>query len=78
VRVKPWPWPGAVVVGERHADSGREAFHLFARWCHLASADSADALAAAAERTPAFDLDTWRIFSRWLAVPGNPDRVRPL
>ena len=79
VRIKPWPWAGAVIIGEHHEGSGREAFHLFAHWCHLASADSTAALlAAAAGRTPAFDLDTWRILSRWLAAPGNLARVRPL
>ncbi|ATE61791.1 exonuclease domain-containing protein [Thauera sinica] len=78
-RVKPWPWPGAVIVAERHAASGREAFHLFDLWCHLGSADRRDALPAlhaAAERR--FDLDTWRMLGRWLAVPAHLAAVEPI
>lgn len=78
-RVKAWPWPGPVVVVERHAASGREAWHLLDHWCHLGSAaerDELDALCARAERR--FDVDTWRLLSRWLAVPANLAAVEPL
>ena len=76
-RIKPWPWAGAVVVGEHHAESGREAFHLFDHWCYLGTVEQREALAGIG-RERRFDPDMWRLFSRWLAVPGNAERVAPL
>ena len=76
-RIKPWPWAGAVVVGERHVESGREAFHLFDHWCYLGTVEQREALAGIG-RERRFDPDMWRLFSRWLAVPGNAERVAPL
>ncbi len=78
-RVRPWPWAGPVAVVEHHAPSGREAHHVFDHWCHLGSAERAaelPALLAGAQR--AFDLDTWRLLSRWLATPAHLATVRPL
>ncbi len=75
-RVKPWPWAGAVVVGEQHAESGREAFHLFDHWCYLGTVERREALAGV-DRERCFDPDMWRLFSRWLAAPGNAERIEP-
>ena len=75
-RIKAWPWPDAVVVVEQHAASGREAFHLLDHWCHLGSVDRREelmALHAGTERR--FDVDTWRLLSRWLAVPAHKTAV---
>lgn len=79
VRLKPWPWEGAVVVVEHAAHSGRTAFHLIDHWCHLGSADAAatfDALLAAPPPRR-FDLDTCRMLQRWLAVPANRAQAQP-
>ncbi|HRP95331.1 MAG TPA: exonuclease domain-containing protein [Rhodocyclaceae bacterium] len=75
---KPWPWPGAVVVTERAADGELEAHHLLDRWCHLGSADDADALAALCANPPPrrFDVDIARLLQRWLAVEANREKVR--
>ncbi len=76
--LKRWPWAGAVIVAERHADSGREAFHAFDHWCHLGSVERREelpALLAAAERR--FELDTWRMLGRWLAVPAHLAAIEP-
>ncbi|MBS0555755.1 MAG: ethanolamine utilization protein, partial [Proteobacteria bacterium] len=76
--LKRWPWAGAVIVAERHAGSGREAFHAFDHWCHLGSAERREelpALIAAAERR--FELDTWRMLGRWLAVPAHLAAIEP-
>lgn len=80
VRLKAWPWNGAVVVSERAAHSGQTAFHLIDRWCHLGSADTPAALDAliAAQPPRRFELDTCRILQRWLAVPANLAQVHPL
>ena len=76
-RIKPWPWAGAVVVGERHAESGREAFHVFDHWCYLGTVEQREALAGIG-RERRFDPDMWRLFSRWLAVPGRAEGLEPL
>ena len=75
--VKPWPWPGAVVVGERDAHSGREAWHVFDQWCHLGSVARREELPAMG-RERRFDIDTWRLLGRWFAVPAHVAAVEPL
>jgi DNA polymerase-3 subunit epsilon len=77
--LKPWPWDGPVLVAERHGASGHEAFHVFDRWCHLASAARADeARARAAAAVRRFDVDACRILGRWLAAPAHRAAVSPL
>ncbi|MFV8824621.1 exonuclease domain-containing protein [Thauera sp. WH-2] len=77
-----WPWGGAVAVEETHAVSGRHRLQLFDRWCHLGSVDAEAGEVALRERavtTPrCFDVDLWRMFARWLAVPAHLAQVRPL
>jgi DNA polymerase-3 subunit epsilon len=77
VRIKPWPWAGAVALAERCTHSGREAFHLFDHWCHLGSADSKAGLRAlhAESSERRFDLDTYRLLSRWLASEAHREAV---
>lgn len=78
VRLKPWPWPGAVVVAEQHAASGPEAFHVFDHWCHLGTADRREEVAELlASGRPGFELDTYRILSRWFATSGKLEAVEP-
>ena len=80
VKLRAWPWPGPVVIEERCAHSGREAFHLVDHWCHLGSAGGGAELDALAANPPArrFDLDVYRILVRWLASDANVEAVRPL
>jgi DNA polymerase-3 subunit epsilon len=78
LRLKTWPYPGRIAIRETDADRGREVFHLFDAWCYLGSesppGDVVDAAQARIE--PRFDLDTYRILSRYLA--GRPANVLPL
>jgi DNA polymerase-3 subunit epsilon len=75
--IKPWPWQGVVAVVERRQDSGREAFHVFDQWCHLGSVTRWEDVASIG-RERRFDLDTWRLLSRWLAVPAHAAQVEPV
>ena len=75
--IKPWPWQGAVVVAERHAVSGREAFHVFDQWCHLGTVAQRAAIGEVG-RARRFDVDVWRLLGRWLAVPAHIDQIEPL
>jgi len=78
VGLKAWPWNGPVVVAERNEDNGQTAFHLLDVWCHLGTVADAAALPALAEAPRAFDLDAYRLLSRWLTAPANAARVQPL
>jgi len=80
VTLRAWPWPGAVVIAESSPHCGRNAFHLVDHWCHLASADSADALRAQLADPPArrFELDTYRMLVRWFAAEANLAAVTPV
>lgn len=78
-QLRPWPWPGRIVVTERDAASGREAHHLLDHWCHLGTVERREELvelrAAAVRR---FDIDVWRLLGRWFAAPANLKAVEPL
>ncbi len=68
LRLESWPFPGPVGVREV-SPSGRAWMHVLDRWCYLGSVgDEADLheTLAARQESPAFDLDTWQILSKWL------------
>jgi DNA polymerase-3 subunit epsilon len=62
-RVAAWPFPGRVMVRERHADGHLEEAHVFDRWWHVGTARDESELAALAEtRTRiGFDPDVYKI-----------------
>ncbi|GAB2878061.1 hypothetical protein GCM10027046_02510 [Uliginosibacterium flavum] len=80
LRMKPWPFPGAILVREHHAGSARSETHVVDQWCLLGSAQSESALASLLEKPPArrFDADIYRIISRWLAAPEHLTQVQAL
>jgi DNA polymerase-3 subunit epsilon len=75
LRLKTWPYRGRIAIRETNEERGREVFHLFDAWCYLGSeATQGDLFDAAQARIePCFDLDTYRILSRYLA--GRPSGV---
>ncbi len=80
LRLKPWPWSGPVAISETFEATGRTALHVFDRWCLLGSAhDEAAADELLANLPPRrFDLERYRLFSRWLAQAGHAQAVRVL
>ncbi|MDY0011488.1 MAG: exonuclease domain-containing protein [Rhodocyclaceae bacterium] len=78
-RLKPWAWPGRVVVAEHHSATDRRAWHLLDSWCHLGSADSPEGLQALVASAPPrrFELDTYRILARWFDHPNHCSAVTP-
>jgi DNA polymerase-3 subunit epsilon len=78
LRLKTWPYRGRIAIREADAERGREVFHLFESWCYLGTESSQGDLfdAASARIEPRFDLDTYRILSRYLA--GRPANVLQL
>ncbi len=77
-RLAPWPWPGRVVVRERHPEGRFEHAHVFDRWCHLGTARAEDELAdlATTRAEIDFDPDVYSILRGFIAR--HPHAVRPL
>jgi len=72
-RVKVWPFPGPIKVGEG------DAWHVVDAWSYLGTARSdAEVQALVAHGRPAFDRDTYRILLSWMprlplrAIDGTP------
>lgn len=69
-RLQGWPFPGAIAFREFDAGRDRTDIHLFSHWCHIATvhneSDLEDALQA--RRALAFDLDTYRMLLRHVAM----------
>ena len=70
LKILAWPYPGPVALFETGA-GGRQEIHLVDNWCSLGSTQTEHALRQLLEQapeTPAFDIDTYRIVSRALAL----------
>lgn len=81
LRLRRWPWPGAVQLVEYHPGTGRRMIHVLDHWCLLASVENEDALAellAAGLPPRRFELDTYKILQRWLDGPEARAAVTPL
>ena len=63
LKMRPWPFKGRIGVRESRSD----ALIVLDRWCYLGTAGSEIELAELAERRaqPVFDLDTYKILSRF-------------
>jgi len=68
LRIRSWPFRGRIGVRETDPWTGRSEVHLLDRWCYLGTVRSDNELFDAAEvgNRPAFDLDTYKILTRWL------------
>jgi DNA polymerase-3 subunit epsilon len=68
LRLKSWPFPGAVAIREPAPGFAGSVLHVIDRWRHIGSATSEEDLrsivVAAAEA--ALDMDMYRIVRRWL------------
>jgi excinuclease Cho len=78
MRVACWPFPGAIGLVERHADTMQ--IHVVRNWCYLGSVDALEEAALLDQLAPGFDADGYRILRKQL-VSGSmevvtlPDRV---
>jgi DNA polymerase-3 subunit epsilon len=73
LRLKPWPFPGAIGIRERGAPGEGDVLHVIDRWRHLGTAADEEQVAALVERAGGapFDPDGYRIIARCL------ERVAP-
>ena len=76
-RVADWPWPGRIVVRERHPEGRFEEAHVFERWCHLGTARDEDELAGLLEARAEidFDPDIYKILVSFIAKHRSAVRV---
>ncbi|HKL26049.1 MAG TPA: exonuclease domain-containing protein [Desulfuromonadales bacterium] len=78
VKVRSWPFRAAVGIRETSPVNGRIDIHVFDRWCHLGTAHDEDGLQEIIDSPQPlpFDLDCYRILTRYLDRPGNrSDRI---
>jgi len=68
MKVRSWPFTGAIGIREKSDTSDRTEIHVFNHWCHLGTVDSEERLweiLDSSEMLP-FDLDGYKILSRFL------------
>lgn len=68
LRLKPWPFPGAIGIRERGAPGEGGVLHVIDQWRHLGTAADEGEVAALLERAAGapFDADGYRIIARCL------------
>ena len=81
LRVRAWPFPGRIGIRETSADGGRSVLHVLDQWCHLGTVASEEDLRDLVEhgsQRPLFDLDTYKILTRYLRNGKGGSDVVPL
>lgn len=80
LKLRPWPFTGAIVIHEFDTASDNSESHLADQWCLLGSCRDEAGLEELLSNQPVrrFDADIYRLLSRWLAVPENQGRVKLL
>ncbi len=73
LKMRSWPFAGAVGICENSTDGGRTDIHVFNRWCHLGTADNEDRLKEILHSPSPlpFDLDSYKILTRFFDTRGN-------
>lgn len=73
LRIRPWPFPGAIGIREPAPGGSGRLLHILDRWQHLGTAEDDAAVAAVLERACGrpFDPDGYRIIARLV------DRLSP-
>jgi DNA polymerase-3 subunit epsilon len=77
LRLKPWPFPGAVGIREPGVAGEGSVLHVIDQWRHLGTAADEAAVAALLERASGapFDPDSYRIVARCLERTAPRDLV---
>lgn len=80
LRVRAWPFPGRIGVRETAADGESSELHVLDQWCHLGTVRSEDELHDLQDgaQRPRFDLDTYKILTRYLLNGKNRAEIIPL
>lgn len=71
LRIHAWPWEGRLIIEEHHPNAAQPAWHAIDHWCYLGSAQSLNEARALDAENARFDVDTYRILSRFLRDPAT-------
>lgn len=79
-KVADWPFPGRIVIRERHDDGRIEEAHVFDRWCHLGTARDEGDLAGILETRAdiGFDTDIYKIVQSFIVKHRSRVQVVPV
>jgi len=75
LRLRAWPYPGAIGVRERDRHTGRTELHVFDRWLYLGAARSEAELDELDAAGGSFDLDAYNALARKLSQGRTRDIV---
>jgi DNA polymerase-3 subunit epsilon len=80
LRVRAWPFPGRIGIRETSSDGERCDMHVLDQWCHLGTVSSEEELRDLQEGSlrPLFDLDTYKILTRYLLNGKHRPQIVPL
>jgi len=80
LRVRAWPFPGRIGIRETAAGGERCELHVLDQWCHLGTVRSEEELRELQEGAPRplFDLDTYKILTRYLLNGKHRPQIIPL
>jgi len=80
LRVRAWPFPGRIGIRETSPGGERCDLHVLDQWCHLGTVSSEEALRELQESPPRplFDLDTYKILTRYLLNGKHRPQIVPL
>jgi hypothetical protein len=73
--LEPWPFRGRIGVRETAFELDRSELIVLDRWCYLGTARGEYELRELEEREPVFDLDTYRILTRFLRRPRRASSI---
>lgn len=78
-RIKPWPFPGPIIIEESHPTNQKRQVFLIDKWCYLGSVTTnEDSHPQELSREVLFDLDIYKILKQYLLKPTNQKRIKLL
>ncbi|MDP1672395.1 MAG: exonuclease domain-containing protein [Burkholderiales bacterium] len=80
LRVRAWPFPGRIGIRETAAGGERCELHVLDQWCHLGTVRNEEELRELQDGVPRplFDLDTYKILTRYLLGGKHRPKIVPL
>lgn len=78
LKIKPWPFPGPIVIEEKNILTGITEHLIIDKWCHIGSILYDDGAEKVVERNYSFDLDAYKILKQYLYAQRNEKTIRPL
>lgn len=79
-KILPWPFNGAILIEENNPLDGRTDFFVIDKWCYLGTikADKLGSHDEKIEKEYHFDLDTYKILSRFMKNVNNLKKIKEI